>query len=87
MKFAKQIESASEELPSDWRPHLLHYKSLKKSLRFVVDELQAQGLFQVLMMHKEGDPNVTITYDFGGENAHWTLNAYLVADDAMHTAK
>ncbi|ORY97789.1 SPX domain-domain-containing protein [Syncephalastrum racemosum] len=69
MKFAKQIESASEELPSDWRPHLLHYKSLKKSLRFVVDELQTQGLFQVLMMHK-GDPEATITYGFGGDPQH-----------------
>ncbi|KAI8059563.1 SPX domain-containing protein [Gongronella butleri] len=39
MKFAKQLEIERNEIPSDWHPYLIHYKQLKKALRFVVEEL------------------------------------------------
>ncbi|EIE79654.1 hypothetical protein RO3G_04359 [Rhizopus delemar RA 99-880] len=44
MKFGKQMETAAYDLPENWRPHLIHYKTLKKSIRLVVDELESRGL-------------------------------------------
>lgn len=44
MKFGKQMETAAYNLPENWRPHLIHYKTLKKSIRSVVDELESRGL-------------------------------------------
>jgi E3 ubiquitin-protein ligase BAH len=44
MKFGKQMETAAYNLPENWRPHLIHYKTLKKSIRLVVDELESRGL-------------------------------------------
>ncbi|KAI7903758.1 SPX domain-containing protein [Cokeromyces recurvatus] len=44
MKFGKQMETASFDLPENWRPHLIHYKTLKKSIRLIVDELESRGL-------------------------------------------
>ncbi|KAI9310162.1 SPX domain-containing protein [Dichotomocladium elegans] len=58
MKFAKQIEHASLDLPEDWRPHLIHYKMLKKSIRPVVDELQTQGLL---------NQGMVFAYQFDGD--------------------
>ncbi|KAJ1920145.1 hypothetical protein H4219_001518 [Mycoemilia scoparia] len=40
MKFAKTLESASHELPQDWRPYLVQYKVLKKSIKNIVKELE-----------------------------------------------
>ncbi|KAJ1678346.1 hypothetical protein EV182_004239, partial [Spiromyces aspiralis] len=39
MKFGKTIESAAQELPQDWRPYLVQYKTLKKSIKNIVREL------------------------------------------------
>ncbi|KAJ8661117.1 hypothetical protein O0I10_003340 [Lichtheimia ornata] len=46
MKFAKQIENAAHDLPESWRPHLIHYKMLKKVIPLVVGELEARGLME-----------------------------------------
>ncbi|KAI9025919.1 SPX domain-containing protein [Phycomyces nitens] len=66
MKFAKQIETAASELPLSWRPHLIRYKFLKKSIRLVVDELHSQGLFDEIIAEKHGlcSGQLTLTYIF-----------------------
>lgn len=65
MKFAKQIETAAFELPEEWRPHLIHYKLLKKAIRLVVDELQSRGLSTDML--SSSLEHVQISYVFDGK--------------------
>ncbi|KAI7872403.1 SPX domain-containing protein [Spinellus fusiger] len=44
MKFTKQLEAESEEIPSAWRPYLIHYRDLKRILAKVTDEIEDRGL-------------------------------------------
>ncbi|KAJ2083518.1 hypothetical protein H4R24_000791 [Coemansia sp. RSA 988] len=41
MKFAKTIETNAKELPDEWQPYLIQYKLLKKSIKQIVQELDA----------------------------------------------
>lgn len=70
MKFAKQIETEATELPQDWRPYLIQYRSLKKSLHYVVEELEARGLSSQLLNSTTPDQlEVTrFIYDLNGKN-------------------
>ena len=63
MKFAKEIENASYDLPSDWRPYLIHYKLLKKAIRLVVAELRTRGLLDI----EKGDGQLKFSYEFDGK--------------------
>ncbi|KAI9493199.1 SPX domain-containing protein [Zychaea mexicana] len=63
MKFAKEIESASYDLPSDWRPYLIHYKLLKKAIRLVVAELRSRGLLDI----EKGGGELNFSYGFDGD--------------------
>lgn len=63
MKFAKQIENAAHDLPESWRPHLIHYKMLKKVIPLVVGELEARGLLEQSIPFEyqlDGKKNMTI---------------------------
>ncbi|KAL0083653.1 SPX domain-containing protein [Phycomyces blakesleeanus] len=44
MKFAKQLETESEDIPSAWRPYLIQYRTLKKLVAKVADEIENRGL-------------------------------------------
>lgn len=50
MKFAKQLETESESIPSEWRPYLIQYKKLKKLITKVADEIEKHGM-SVSMLH------------------------------------
>ncbi|CAO3593225.1 unnamed protein product [Absidia cylindrospora] len=50
MKFAKQLETESESIPSEWRPYLIQYKKLKKLIAKVADEIEKHGV-SVSMLH------------------------------------
>jgi E3 ubiquitin-protein ligase BAH len=50
MKFAKQLETESESIPSEWRPYLIQYKKLKKLIAKVADEIEKHGM-SVSMLH------------------------------------
>ncbi|KAI7855996.1 SPX domain-containing protein [Circinella umbellata] len=63
MKFAKEIENASYDLPSDWRPYLIHYKLLKKAIRLVVAELRTRGLLDI----EKGGGQLKFSYEFDGD--------------------
>ncbi|KAJ1731449.1 hypothetical protein LPJ61_002534, partial [Coemansia biformis] len=39
MKFGKTIETSTKELPEEWRPYVIQYKQLKKSIKQIVQEL------------------------------------------------
>lgn len=49
MKFAKQLETESEEIPSEWRPYLIQYKALKKLITKVAEEIESRGLSTSLL--------------------------------------
>ncbi|OBZ85683.1 Transcriptional regulator of yeast-form-adherence 3 [Choanephora cucurbitarum] len=66
MKFGKQMESAALDLPENWRPHLIHYKSLKKSIRLVVDELEARGLSSSRISTLDTEEAMRMHYTFDG---------------------
>ncbi|KAI9309357.1 SPX domain-containing protein [Cunninghamella echinulata] len=44
MKFAKQLETESENIPFEWRPYLIQYKKLKKIITKVADEIEHYGM-------------------------------------------
>ncbi|KAI8376976.1 SPX domain-containing protein [Blakeslea trispora] len=66
MKFGKQMESAALDLPENWRPHLIRYKSLKKSIRLVVDELEARGLSSSRISTLDTEEAMRMDYTFDG---------------------
>lgn len=69
MKFAKEMESAAFDLPENWRPHLIHYKTLKKSIRLVVDELESRGLSNEWLSTVDTENAMRLNYVFDG-NKH-----------------
>ncbi|KAI7864655.1 hypothetical protein BDF14DRAFT_1832275 [Spinellus fusiger] len=66
MKFAKQIESAACDLPTEWRPHLICYKKLKKSIHHVVYELEDKGISSQLLANHSKD-SVKLAYVYNGD--------------------
>lgn len=71
MKFGKQIETAAFDLPENWRPHLIHYKTLKKSIRLVVDELESRGLSTEWLNTLDTDEAMRLDYVFDGNWSIW----------------
>ncbi|KAH8555246.1 SPX domain-containing protein [Umbelopsis sp. PMI_123] len=49
MKFAKQLETDTENLPDELRQHLIRYKYLKKAISKIVDEMKQRGLSATLL--------------------------------------
>lgn len=75
MKFAKQIENAAHDLPESWRPHLIHYKMLKKVIPLVVGELEARGLMEQSIPFEyqlDGKKNMTKNRRVSAENEEKT---------------
>ncbi|KAI9365763.1 SPX domain-containing protein [Pilaira anomala] len=67
MKFGKQMETAAYDLPENWRPHLIHYKTLKKSIRLVVDELESRGLSTEWINTLDTEQAMQLDYIFDGD--------------------
>ncbi|ORY02714.1 hypothetical protein K493DRAFT_207875 [Basidiobolus meristosporus CBS 931.73] len=44
MKFGKCLSASAQELPEDWRQHVVHYSHLKKCINRIVAELEEIGL-------------------------------------------
>ncbi|CAO3634726.1 unnamed protein product [Cunninghamella blakesleeana] len=88
MKFAKQIETEATELPQDWRPYLIQYRSLKKSLHYVVEELEARGLSSQLLNPTTSNQQLEVTryiYDLNGNNTNYDMNVNNTAENGNHT--
>jgi hypothetical protein len=68
MKFGKQMETASFDLPENWRPYLIHYKNLKKSIRLVVDELESQGISTEWLSNLDTEQAMKLDYIFDGKH-------------------
>ncbi|KAI8647015.1 SPX domain-containing protein [Parasitella parasitica] len=49
MKFGKQLETEAEGIPSEWRPYLIQYKTLKKLITKVAEEIESRGLSTSLL--------------------------------------
>lgn len=49
MKFAKQLETDTENLPDELRRHLLRYKYLKKAISKIVEEMKQRGISATLL--------------------------------------
>lgn len=56
MKFAKQLETEAEDIPSEWRPYLIQYKALKKLIAKVAEEIESRGLDTSLLHECLDDP-------------------------------
>lgn len=67
MKFGKQMETAAYSLPEDWRPYLIHYKTLKKSIRLVVDELESRGISSEWINTLDTEEAMRIDYTLSGK--------------------
>ncbi|GAB5585647.1 hypothetical protein Unana1_00547 [Umbelopsis nana] len=77
MKFAKQLETDTENLPDELRQHLIRYKYLKKAISKIVEEMQQRGISATLLsewLHKsnhvtesEEDETLKIEYFFVGQ--------------------
>ncbi|CAG8461676.1 11208_t:CDS:10 [Racocetra persica] len=48
MKFNKALESSLENFPPDWKPFLIQYKTLKRCIKAIVQELNAKGVLQIM---------------------------------------
>ncbi|KAJ8652182.1 hypothetical protein O0I10_012193 [Lichtheimia ornata] len=74
MKFAKQLESEAEDIPSEWRPYLIQYKALKKLIAKVAVEIERRGLSASFLRECLGnnsannDNGPKIRYYFTGES-------------------
>lgn len=66
MKFAKQIETESVDLPENWKASLIRYKSLKKVIHSVVNELESRGLAEKLLLGNKLD-SMELVYEFDGK--------------------
>ncbi|OAD73798.1 hypothetical protein PHYBLDRAFT_145270 [Phycomyces blakesleeanus NRRL 1555(-)] len=58
MKFAKQLETESEDIPSAWRPYLIQYRTLKKLVAKVADEIENRGLSATFLRETLCKPNL-----------------------------
>ncbi|KAI8575994.1 hypothetical protein K450DRAFT_258860 [Umbelopsis ramanniana AG] len=77
MKFAKKLETDTENLPDELRKHLIRYKYLKKAISKIVDEMEQRGLSATLLSEwlrkssgeTEGadDDSLKIEYFFVGQ--------------------
>ncbi|KAG1141971.1 hypothetical protein G6F37_006146 [Rhizopus arrhizus] len=74
-RFAKQLETESENIPLEWRPYLIQYKSLKKLINKVTQEIESRGLSVSLL---QNDKN--IKYYFTGEPPHVKPNIEFTYD-------
>lgn len=61
------METAAHDLPENWRPHLIHYKTLKKSIRLVVDELEDRGLSTEWINTLDTEQAMRMDYIFDGD--------------------
>ncbi|RIB13166.1 SPX domain-containing protein [Gigaspora rosea] len=59
MKFSKTFEASLGRIPSDWKPFLIKYKTLKKCIKKIVLELNDKGLLQIM-----ADKSQRIEYSF-----------------------
>ncbi|RIB13168.1 SPX domain-containing protein [Gigaspora rosea] len=59
MKFCKTFEDSLGRIPSDWKPFLIKYKTLKKCIKKIVLELNDKGLLQIM-----ADKSQRIEYSF-----------------------
>lgn len=69
MKFAKQLETEAEDIPSEWRPYLIQYKALKKLVTKVAEEIESRGLSTSLLhecLDGQGSDIPRIRYYFTG---------------------
>ncbi|KAI8992296.1 SPX domain-containing protein [Pilobolus umbonatus] len=65
MKFAKQLETEAEDIPCEWRPYLIQYKTLKKMITKVAEEIESRGLTASLLHECLGEVDEE-------ENSHCT---------------
>ncbi|RCH86609.1 hypothetical protein CU098_006479, partial [Rhizopus stolonifer] len=61
------METAAYSLPEDWRPYLIHYKTLKKSIRLVVDELESRGISSEWINTLDTEEAMRIDYTLSGD--------------------
>jgi hypothetical protein len=92
MKFAKKLETDTENLPDELRQHLIRYKYLKKAISKIVDEMEQRGLSATLLSEwlrkssdetgGEDDDTLKIEYFFVGKYIHTgTMRNKHITDD------
>lgn len=82
MKFGKQLESEAENIPSTWRPYLLHYKALKKLIAKVAIEIEKRGLCASLL--REGLRNQSGSTSEGGPRIRYYFTGKTIREFNKH---
>ncbi len=71
MKFGKSLGQTIEDIPSEWRPFVIQYKTLKKCIRKIVQELDDKGIPRdVLKIMFDTAEEHKMEYSFEGKFNH-----------------
>lgn len=86
MKFAKELEKelVNGDIPKEWRDSAIQYKSLKKLIKALVEELHAKGLTADSfkdMYHDSEVPHSSATYSMEDSLHHVAPRIKIVVDD------
>ncbi|KAF9916915.1 hypothetical protein BX616_002447 [Lobosporangium transversale] len=85
MKFGKTLETGTEAMPEDWRPYVIHYKSLKKKINAIVKELDDRGLpspiIKKLLTQSLSGNMHRLEYSFDDDKQHLKTCIKVVIDD------
>ncbi|KAI9257399.1 SPX domain-containing protein [Sporodiniella umbellata] len=80
MKFAKQLETESEDIPREWRPYLIRYKALKKMIGKVTEEIEKRGLSATLLHDCVYNNHLKYHFTVLGEPPHVKPNIEIFYD-------
>ncbi|CAG8445210.1 897_t:CDS:10 [Acaulospora morrowiae] len=88
MKFGKVLQHEIEDIPSEWRPFLIQYKTHKKCILKIVQELNEIGMSHDILkeMFKAAE-GYKLEYTFASDKAHVRPCIKLDLDDCEHISK
>ncbi|KAK9711856.1 hypothetical protein K7432_007529 [Basidiobolus ranarum] len=85
MKFGKSLNASAQELPEDWRQHVVHYAQLKKCINRIVEELEESGLAHLAAEHSEenieSNQHVKLVYSFTGTVEKFSPNIEVIMEE------
>ncbi|ORY02880.1 hypothetical protein K493DRAFT_276884 [Basidiobolus meristosporus CBS 931.73] len=86
MKFGKSLSASAQELPEDWRQHVVHYSKLKKCINRIVQELEESGLANLAAEKNiENTQPVKLVYSFTGTVENFSPNIEVIVGEDAET--
>ncbi|KAK9704095.1 hypothetical protein K7432_010376 [Basidiobolus ranarum] len=85
MKFGKCLSASAQELPEDWRQHVVHYSHLKKCINRIVAELEEIGLATLTAEYSqesfESTQPLKLVYSFIGTVENFSPKIEVIVED------